>query len=250
METLSRELLLDIDAGVATQRHLPAGSFEIRVADGNPDELIFDGYSCITGHGYEMYGGAPYGWTEQVMRGAFAKTLSEGADVQLLANHGGLPLARTKSGTLDLTEDDQGQHVVARLDRSDPDVQALEPKMRRGDLNEMSMGFRVVRQRWLDAEGEETDPAVGVTRQILEVNQHKGDVSIVNYGANDAAWGSLRNLDHALAELRAGHDLSPETATLVRAIAGRAALVPDPEPVAPAVRMVNAAALRRTFAAR
>lgn len=247
MDLLSRELLLGLDANLPAQRHVPALAFEVRTSADTPNEITFEGYACITGHGYEMYGGAPYGWTEMVMPGAFGKTLSEGADVQLLLNHGGLPLARTKAGTLTLSEDASGEKVVARLDGTDPDVQRVIPKMQRGDLNEMSMAFRVVRQRWLDDAGEEVDASVGTVRQILEVNQNKGDVSIVNYGANDAAWGSLRALDTALAELRAGHALSPETATIVRALAGAAE--PAPEPVPPVtVRTVNVAALRRTFA--
>lgn len=248
MDLLTRELLLGLDANLPAQRHIPAQALEIRADAPADGPLIFQGYACITGHGYEMYGGAPYGWTEMVMPGAFRKTLSESVDVQLLVNHGGLPLARTKSGTLTLSEDSIGEHVVAQLDRADPDVQRLEPKMRRGDLTEMSFAFRVVRQRWLDDQGEEADAMTGTVRQILEVDQSKGDVSIVNYGANDAAWGSLRSLDNALAELRAGHDLSPETATLVRAIAGSATPAPVPEPVAPVVCTVNVAALRRSFA--
>src|SRR5690348_1524690 len=70
--------------------------------------------------------------------GALARTLSERPNVQLLINHDGMPLARTANGSLQLSEDNIGLRVNASLNPKDPDVQRLIPKMRRGDLNEMS----------------------------------------------------------------------------------------------------------------
>ncbi|OBK89453.1 hypothetical protein A5649_13455 [Mycolicibacter heraklionensis] len=131
---------------------------------------------------YEMYGGpANCGWIEQIGRNAFDRTLREQPDLHLLVNHEGLPLARTGSGTLELSVDDHGLKVRAELDRSDPDVQQLEPKMRRGDMNEMSFAFRVKAQTWSAAPGYD-DPQS--QRTITEVSLHKGDVSVVNWGAN------------------------------------------------------------------
>jgi hypothetical protein len=59
--------------------------------------------------------------------------------------------------------------------------------MERGDLDEMSFAFRVTRQEWNEDYTE---------RWINEVNLSKGDVSIVNYGANPHTGGltSLRGL--------------------------------------------------------
>lgn len=206
-----RNTLLTLDAR-STVRDFPGVEMTLRSAsnDAGDDELLFDGYSCITGHFYTMYGGPPYGWDECVATGAFRKTLSENADVVLLVNHSGTPLARTKSGTLTLDEDDQGEHVVARLNPDDPDVKAIAPKLERGDLDEMSFAFRIVRQRWEDEDGNEADPMTAPRRRILEVNQHRGDVAIVNYGANDATFGSLRSLDLALRALRTGEPLDGE----------------------------------------
>ena len=50
----------------------------------------------------------PLPFKESIAPGAFRKTLMETPDVRLLINHEGLPLARTKNGTLTLTEDDRG----------------------------------------------------------------------------------------------------------------------------------------------
>jgi len=130
-------------------------------------------------------------FTETIREGAFDKTLSENPDVMLLVNHDGLPLARTKSGTLKLAADPH-LSVYATLDPSDPDVKRIESKMRRGDLSEMSFAFRVTRQEWDDDYTE---------RQILEVNLNRGDVSVVNYGANPATTSAIRALDMEADEL-------------------------------------------------
>ncbi len=241
---LDRRLLLQLDTSLPTQRHYPLRGVELRAAE-DGSVLTFEGYACITGIWYEMYGGPPYGWHELVEPGAFKKTLSERADVQFLINHGGEPLARTKSGTMDLDEDGQGEHVLARFDPTDPDVQRIAPKMRRGDMDEMSFAFRITRQRWEDEDGNEGDSSTAPRRRILEVNQHKGDVSLVNYGANDSTWGSMRQLDSALCELRDGHTLDPEAGRLLRTLLAGDTPTPAPTapPAPPATRMVPVALL-------
>lgn len=174
----------------APERREVAVGFETRDVDGNT--LTLTGYASVFGKPYPIYGGPKEGgFNETIDRKAFDKTLAEKPDLHLLVNHEGLPLARTKSGTLDLSTDSTGLKVVARLDRSDPDVQRLEPKMRRGDMDEMSFAFRVKAQEWSEDETE---------RLITEVSLHKGDVSVVNWGANPATSASIRSLMAALAD--------------------------------------------------
>jgi HK97 family phage prohead protease len=164
-----------------------SGDFDLR--DGAVGELILEGYAS-TFEPYKMYGGpAEGGWIERLDRTAFDKTLRGKPDLHLLINHQGMPLARTKSGTLKLSVDEDGLRVRATLDRSDPDVQQIEPKMRRGDLDEMSFAFRVVKQRWTYAPGFEDDP--NGLRVIEELSLHKGDVSVVNFGANPTTTAEL-----------------------------------------------------------
>jgi HK97 family phage prohead protease len=88
---------------------------------------------------YDM---GPY--DEVIARGAFQDTLANRPDVQLLVNHENLPLARTsilpgQPGHLSLSEDYNGLHVVAQLDRSDPDAVMLVRKIRSGLLDQMSV---------------------------------------------------------------------------------------------------------------
>ena len=152
-------------------------TIEIREAEpGGPIEL--SGHAATFGEPY------PVGsFTETIAPGAFKRTLKENPDVSLLVNHTGTPLARTTSGTMTLSEDARGLHVHAELEPSDPDVQALVPKVRRGDLSEMSFAFRANKQSWSDDKTERT---------LHEVVIHRGDVSLVTTAANPSATASLR----------------------------------------------------------
>ena len=95
------------------------------------------GYASTFGGSYEVSG-----FRERIVKGAFKNTLSKGADVVLLVGHEGIPLARTKSGTLKPSEDARGLRVDAKLDPKNPLVQSLLSPLRRGDLTEMSFAFR------------------------------------------------------------------------------------------------------------
>jgi hypothetical protein len=167
------------------RRSLPFRGVELRAAPNGTggDVLHFAGYASITETPYEMSDWLG-DYTEVIRSGAFAKTLSENADVPFLVNHGGLTLARTKSGTMQLSEDEAGLHVDAQLDPASPHVQALRSAMDRGDVDEMSFGFWITRQQW-SPDYEQLD--------VIEVNLNKGDVSIVNYGANPATAGAQLN---------------------------------------------------------
>lgn len=164
--------------GPREARRSPIRGAEIRDAGG---DFTLTGYASVFDTEYEM------GWYTEVVRpGAFTRTLSQGADVQLLINHIGLPLARTTSGTMTLREDSKGLRVEAQLNANDRDVSDLASKMQRGDIDEMSFGFYTKRQAWNDDY---------TYRELLEVSLHRGDVSVVNYGANPATSATLRYAD-------------------------------------------------------
>lgn len=153
-----------------------------RTESGDP---IFDGYATVYEYRFDVAGGPDaYGWAETVARGAFDKTVRERDDVQLLYNHEGIPLARTESRTLNLESDATGVRVETPqgLDMRSPLVQSLSSAMERGDLDEMSMAFRVIRQEWNDDRTE---------RRITEAKLF--DVSLVNDPANPAAVAQLRS---------------------------------------------------------
>jgi HK97 family phage prohead protease len=98
-----------------------AATFEMR-DDPQTGGPILEGYATTFNDPYDM--GA---FREQIHPKAFDKTLRTdkttgliAADVRLLIDHEGQPLARTKSGTLTLTPDSTGLHARAILDPSDP----------------------------------------------------------------------------------------------------------------------------------
>jgi uncharacterized protein len=126
-------------------------------------------------------------YREKISRGAFKDAIGRD-DVVFLINHEGLPMARTRSGTLKLSEDDHGLLMETELDASDPDVKSIIPKMKRGDLDKMSFAFIPEVQEWDDS----GDIPV---RTINSASLF--DVSIVTFPAyNDTEIG-LRSLQMA-----------------------------------------------------
>lgn len=228
------ELRAVVANALAAQREvrmLPASQFKLTRAEGG-DGITLNGYACVFDVEYDMYGGPPWGWDESVDPGAFDKTLREKPDVQLLINHTGLPLARTKSGTLILRADKVGLDTEAGLEPRSTTVQELSLAMDRGDIDEMSFAFRVVRQEWNEDFTE---------RRLLEVSIHRGDVSVVNYGANPATSATLRALSLAgladmepaeiLAEVRAAGVTDIRTLQAIRDVLAQAmAAAPSPDP--------------------
>lgn len=193
------QLLRNLDANDARKvRSFVAPRLSLTRADGGsdgPGTLQFAGYASVTGVAYDIYGGpGDGGWDETIVRGAFSKTLAAKPDVVFLLNHRGMTLARTKSGTLSLAEDDQGLDTRATLDPRQTDVADLSIAMERGDMDEMSFAFWIVREMWFDANGDEKPwwDLSAIHRQILEVDIDRGDVSLVNFGANPHTSAALR----------------------------------------------------------
>jgi HK97 family phage prohead protease len=161
-------------------RGQPVG-MELRAASNGT--LTFSGYATVFDHPYEV------GSFREVFRpGSFRRTLAGDPDVCLLVNHEGLPLARTSSGTMTIGEDEVGLKVSASLDPDNPRALELRSLVQRGDVREMSLAFSVMGsdgQHWSDDFEH---------REILAANIHRGDVSVVTQGANDATTISMRGL--------------------------------------------------------
>ncbi|SCL43282.1 hypothetical protein GA0074692_6804 [Micromonospora pallida] len=157
---------------------------QLRAAAGDGGSLEFTGHASVTERAYEMwdwYG--PY--SEVISAGAFDTTLSRtDLDVPLVLGHDQLRrIARTTTGTLDLTVDDVGLAVAARLDPADVDVAYIAPKLRAQLVDEMSFAFRIEAGTWSPDYTE---------YRIDRVDLHRGDVAIVGYGANPSTDAALR----------------------------------------------------------
>jgi HK97 family phage prohead protease len=173
------------------------GGFELR-ADGAGDGYTLVGYASV----YET----PYAvrdslgeYHETIRSGAFVKSVAERDDVRLLLNHDGVPLARTKSGTLTLDANDpHGLRVEAHLDARSPLVAAVKSAMDRGDMDQMSFAFQATRQKWSSDYTQ---------RDVVEAKLF--DVSVVTYPASESTSASLRGVGADVAvEGRASEILS------------------------------------------
>lgn len=179
---------------------------EIRA--GSPAEVRAEGETIkVSGYAAVFNEEADIGgmFREQIAPGAFKAAIGRD-DVVFLVNHAGLPMARTRSGTLTLKEDDRGLYIESELDPEDPDVRAIVPKMRRGDLDKMSFAFMPTKQEWDDSEDIPL-------RTITEASLY--DVSIVTTPAYDGTDIGLRSLERFREEQHENQRPSP--ARLARA---------------------------------
>jgi HK97 family phage prohead protease len=153
----------------------------------------------------------PLPFIEKIAPGAFRKTLSETPDVRLLVNHEGLPMARTKNGTLRLSEDDKGLYFEAELANTQ-EARDLYTLVERGDVDQMSFAFRVIRQKWNDDRTE---------RSLTEVSLADGDVSIVTYPAYPATSVEAREaIKRAIAQIKEGREVSGDSLLVLKSIFG------------------------------
>lgn len=156
---------------------------ELREAkrDDGSDVLRFRGHASVFDQETDLF------WfREKIAPGAFAKTLKDKADVRFLYNHNpDSVMARTTNGTLTLSEDDEGLLTEADLDPDDLDVQRLAPKLRSGNVNQMSFGFQVVQE---EMEDEDEDKPLRIVREAKLF-----DVSSVTFPAYEGATGELNS---------------------------------------------------------
>ena len=168
------ELVQWVATEIDEKRSIAYSNLEVRAEN---DGRTLVGYAAVWDSPSEYMG-----FTEFVKRGAFSKTLNDGADVRLLIDHEGVPLARSKSGTLALEEDERGLRVEAELDPMNPDAARIMSAMKRGDLSQMSFAFRTIKDNW------NTDRSV---RELREVQLF--DVSVVTFPAYEQTVEEMRN---------------------------------------------------------
>lgn len=169
----------------------PIDHLEIRAA-GNGEDFTLTGHAAVFERWSEDMWTPAGTFREQIARGAFTEVLERNPDVRLLINHDGLPLARTKSGTLELSEDDVGLRIWARLAPTGTATD-LRMAMKRGDLDQMSFAFTVAEDEWReDHDTEEVERTITRVADLF-------DVSVVTYPA-------YPDTDAAMRELRAAAD--------------------------------------------
>jgi hypothetical protein len=167
----------------------PDADYELRAA---ADGFTFDGYAAV----YDVpsarmsfpniRSGVPF--REIISPGAFGKTLAEKQNITLRYQHSltSLPLASTRGGTMELSDDAHGLRVHANL----PDNEWGRPvrdAIARGDISGMSFRFQKVLDKWdRGASGDHI-------RNLLEVRLDK-EVSVTDFPAFPDTIAAVRAL--------------------------------------------------------
>lgn len=180
---------------MGTERRFHDGRMEVRAVEGQPGTLV--GYAAVFNELSVDLGG----FREMIRPGTFSGSLARQPDVRAVVEHGGglEMLGRTTNGTLRLAEDEVG----LRVEIDTPDTQAGRDTLalvRRGDLSQMSFAFRV----FPDGDKWTTTDSYAL-RELLAVDLHDGDVSVVAYPAYPATSVEARarmNVPEVPAEFR------------------------------------------------
>ncbi|MCU1659307.1 MAG: phage prohead protease, family [Pseudonocardiales bacterium] len=175
-----------LDLRFADGKHRCSFPSELEVRGKSGSFVEIRGYATVYDNLYPMWDS--FGeYREKIRPNAGKKTLAEGPDVALLTNHTDLTMARTKVGSrLKLGEDSRGLEWIATVNTARSDVRNVVIAIEDGDISECSFAFRVTRQEWSPDYDQ---------RDIIEYDLSRGDVSIVNFGANPATEVGLRAQD-------------------------------------------------------
>jgi HK97 family phage prohead protease len=161
---------------MATERRFIAEPIEVRA---NGDEITLAGYAAV----YDSLSLDLGGWREMIAPGAFARSLS--GDIRALYDHDtGMVLGRTKSGTLKIYDDARGLRVEVNPPNTAMARSVVE-SIRRGDIDQMSFGFRTIRDKW-------TGQGETVIRTLEDVDLI--EVSFVAFPAYPETSAAVRSL--------------------------------------------------------
>lgn len=145
-------------------------------------EKYICGYFAVFNSDYTIWDGA----TESVDPHAFDETLD--ADIRCLIDHDTrLVLGRTKSGTLILRIDEKGLYGEVKINEADQDAMNLYERVKRGDVDQCSFGFDIVKEEY---EERENDVHWTIKKVILY------EVSVCTFPAYEETEVSARKKDY------------------------------------------------------
>ena len=219
-------------------RSVPMGEF--RLADADADgQRTFTGYASIWN---SASAGLPF--EEKIAPNAFKRSLARASAGQkiiafLFGHDETRALATTASGRLQLTEDETGLRVEAKLDPADPDAaKVISMLTHESAAAGMSFGFQKVQDAW-----------DGNNRTIKEANLF--EVSILAAGGQTPAYPATLGLTAirqvtapkigvdadalvaTLDSIKAGRELSTEEVAVIDAV--RSKLAPKPVGIDPSI---------------
>jgi HK97 family phage prohead protease len=223
-----------IDLKEKEVRSLPIGEYRLAEADAD-GQRTFTGYAAIWNSASE---GLPF--EERIAPNAFKRSLARATAGQkiiafLFGHDEARALATTASGRLQLTEDETGLRVEAKLDPADPDAaKVISMLTHEAAAAGMSFGFQMTQDAW-----------DGNSRTIKEANLF--EVSILAAGGQTPAYPATLGLTAirqvtapkigveaealvaTLEAVKAGRELSAEEVAVIDAV--RSKLAPKQEKV-------------------
>src|SRR5208282_2863603 len=171
---------------------------ELRAVSGAGDQMVLDGYAARFNSPSKDLGG----FRETIAPGAFKRALAEKSDVRALFNHrADKVLGRTASGTLLLSEDDNGLHFRCQLDPNQQMHRDLYSAVKRGDISEMSFAFTPNGpdgEDWQNVQDERGNWFI--SRTLKDVNLF--DTSVVTHPAYDNTSVQARAAEVLTVEVR------------------------------------------------
>ncbi len=170
---------MDFNLGDIERRFFPIDLTELRADDGDIPKI--EGYAVV----YEKWSEDLGGFREIIHKGAGARAVKK-SDVRALWNHDpNIVLGRTRAGTLELTDTDEG--VLSRIMPPSWASGYIET-IKRKDVNQMSFAFSIPKdgEKWTYTDKE-------VTREIFEFYPMY-DVSPVTYPAYPQTKVGVRDL--------------------------------------------------------
>lgn len=163
------------------------------------DGFRFRGYAAV----FNTLSNDLGGFREQVLPGAFSRTLKENTDIRMLFNHDPAKILARTPKTMSVHEDTRGLAVDAQIANTTYGRDLAE-SLSRGDISQMSFRFRVQDDEWEQRDGT-------TVRSLKDVNLV--EVSAVTFPAYNEAEGTIEqrmmeSAFRAMDELREGRQLS------------------------------------------
>lgn len=150
--------------------------------------------------------------------GLFEETIARGAisedvlrDVAFFYNHdlNTKPLARTRTGRLKFSIENDGVHMIANINRDRSDANDLYLAIKDGDIDGMSFMFRIEDETWsrLDTDYPlRRINKIGYVQEVSAVNYPAYEGTSINARANTELDGARKALDNARATLLDSND--------------------------------------------
>lgn len=144
------------------------------------------------------------GWFEEtIARGAISEDVLR--DVAFFYNHNlnSKPLARTRTGKLKFTIENDGVHMDAEVNRERSDANDLYLAIQDGDIDGMSFMFRVESDEWTDLDTDYPKrriTKIGYVQEVSAVNYPAYEGTSINARADGSPDSDKQALDNARAK--------------------------------------------------